>query len=81
MICIAALSKFMHFTAHLESNKKRSQRLIIAVGVINIGLAFLQQSLGTVLYLTCVFVSLLSVVVIFTRVWYKGELANTVLGE
>ena len=81
LFCIAALSRFLHFTKHLETYKKQSQRLIIITGLINIALMFLFRSLGTGIYLMSVFLSLLIVVVIFTRVWYKGEMAKSVLQD
>jgi low temperature requirement protein LtrA len=71
---IAALSQYLHFSAHLEKYKKKSQRLILAVGVLNLLLLWLIAERGSILYLSCVFLSLLLVVVIFTHVWFKGEL-------
>lgn len=81
LCCIAALSRYLHFTNHMESYKKKSQLLIILVALVNIPLMILQVEAGKAVYLTCVFLTLLVVVVIFTRTWYKGELASTVLQD
>lgn len=73
LCCIAGLSSFLHFTHHYEKYKKQSQRFVIFVGVVNFALMILFAKMSSLIYLTAVFVSLLTVVVIFTRRWFRVE--------
>jgi low temperature requirement protein LtrA len=74
LCCISIISLFLIHPTELENSKKFVQRLLIIVGVINLLLMFLFPILPIFFYLLCVFVSLLVVIIVMTRSWFRIEL-------
>jgi low temperature requirement protein LtrA len=76
LCCITGVSRFLIYTQEYEKPKKFVQLLLIVIGIINVLLMFLIPVLPVLFYLLCVFTSLLIVIIIMTRSWFRIELKN-----
>lgn len=73
LVCMSGLGGFLVYPAGYEV-KSFVQLLLIGTAAINLLLILLLPLLQVFLYLLLVFTSLLAVVVILTRAWYKVEM-------
>lgn len=74
LCCVPALSRFLIYPEEYQKPKKFMQPFLVITGGVNILLMLLFPVLPLFVYLVCVFVSLLVVIVIITRTWFKIEL-------
>jgi len=72
--CVTAISRFLIYPSEYEKSKKLIQFSLILIGVINLLLMFLFPVLPIFFYLLFVFISLMIVIVIITRNWFRIEL-------
>lgn len=74
LICIAAISRYLVFPEEYEQRRKQVQWFIILIGGLNLLLITLFSVLPVFVYLLSVFITLLVVIVVFTRMWFRIEL-------
>ncbi len=76
LVCITVISSFLHYPPGYEKSKKKLQLLVVAAGAINLLLMLLFPVLPVIFYLLCVFISLLAVIIMITRIWFRLELSR-----
>lgn len=71
---IVAISRFLVYAEEYQRSKKRVQYLLLSMAVINLVLVFFFGVLSALVYLLCVFLILMSLIVILTKMWFRLEL-------
>ncbi len=74
LFSITAISRLLIYPKEYERGKKPTQLLIVGIGVVNLLFIPCFNSLGVITYLCCVLFSLLVIVVLITRSWFRIEL-------
>ncbi|MBI3520228.1 MAG: low temperature requirement protein A [Bacteroidetes bacterium] len=73
---IVIISRFLIYPKEYERPKRLLQPLLIAVGMLNILLVLFFPALSVIPYLLCVFISLLFIIIVITRSWFRVELSH-----
>lgn len=74
LCCITVISVFLVHPPELAKSKKIVQWLLVFIGIVNLVLMILFPVLSVFAYLLLVFISLLIVIVVMTRSWFRIEL-------
>lgn len=74
LCCITAVSRYLEHPPEYDNSKKFVQRLLIAIAGGNVLLVLLFPLLSPLIYLLLVFTSLMIIIVVMTRSWFKVEL-------
>ncbi|MFL5764769.1 MAG: low temperature requirement protein A [Bacteroidia bacterium] len=75
---VTMLSRFLHYPPEYEKQKGFFQAFLAGIGAINIILVLLLPMMPVFLYLVLVFGSLLIVIIMITRSWFRIELNKLV---
>ena len=77
---IAFITYFLHYPEEFDRVKRLVRRLLILTGMSILVLTVFHEWLSLFVYLFLVFLALLSVVVVITKIWFRAELKKYATG-